>query len=404
VEDRYQSALDEARARKVPLFVDAWAPWCHTCLSLRRYVLADPALTPFADRFVWLSIDTERPENQPFLARFPVAAWPTLWFIDPATERPLLRWPGSLEVGELRQLLDDAQLAHQGALGQGDAAALLQAEQQAASGKIPEAIQSFHTILARAPEGWERRGRAADGLVTALHGEQRHEECAAAARTELPRAGRGTSAANVALYGLLCARKVGRREGTEEALRALEAVIEDRGRGLLPDDRSSLFEEALDTRKELGDQEGARRQAEAWLRYLEEQARQASDGEGRRVFDAHRMLAYLELGRLAEAQAMVEQSAREQPGDYNHPARLAKIHLTAGRVAEAEAAIDRSLTLAYGPRRLRLWDLKARIHEKQGDTAGARRALEQGVSEGEAMKLDGKQARPLEALRARLKR
>lgn len=31
VEDRYQSALDEARARKVPLFVDAWAPWCHTC-------------------------------------------------------------------------------------------------------------------------------------------------------------------------------------------------------------------------------------------------------------------------------------------------------------------------------------------------------------------------------------
>ncbi|MCU0657224.1 MAG: hypothetical protein MUF64_18775 [Polyangiaceae bacterium] len=101
---------------------------------------------------------------------------------------------------------------------------------------------------------------------------------------------------------------------------------------------------------------------------------------------------------------MVEQSAREQPGDYNHPARLAKIHLTAGRVAEAEAAIDRSLTLAYGPRRLRLWDLKARIHEKQGDTAGARRALEQGVSEGEAMKLDGKQARPLEALRARLKR
>ena len=33
IEDDYPRALAEARARAVPLFVDAWAPWCHTCLS-----------------------------------------------------------------------------------------------------------------------------------------------------------------------------------------------------------------------------------------------------------------------------------------------------------------------------------------------------------------------------------
>jgi thiol:disulfide interchange protein len=35
VEDDYARALAEARARHVPIFVDAWATWCHTCLSMR---------------------------------------------------------------------------------------------------------------------------------------------------------------------------------------------------------------------------------------------------------------------------------------------------------------------------------------------------------------------------------
>ncbi|MBV9949383.1 MAG: thioredoxin family protein, partial [Myxococcales bacterium] len=38
MEDDYPRALAEARARHLPLFVDAWAAWCHTCLSVRSYV------------------------------------------------------------------------------------------------------------------------------------------------------------------------------------------------------------------------------------------------------------------------------------------------------------------------------------------------------------------------------
>ena len=84
VRDDYARALAEAKRTGRPLFVDAWAPWCHSCLSMRSYVLADPSLAPLANDFVWLTIDTEKDDNAAFVARFSNRVWPTLWIIDPA--------------------------------------------------------------------------------------------------------------------------------------------------------------------------------------------------------------------------------------------------------------------------------------------------------------------------------
>jgi len=370
-EDDYGRALAEARRRGVPLFVDVWAPWCHTCLSLQAYVLSDPSMAPLADRFVWLSIDTEREKNKAFLDKFPIAAWPTLWVIDPKDERPATRWVGSLNLRELGDWLDDAAQAVRGGGGAEASAALLLAERAVAEGKEAEGVEKYRAALAAAGPGWPRRGRAVDGLVTALHGAKRHEECAETAKRE--GAGlAGTAAANVALYGLLCAKKLGDKAALAAATEALGRVARDEGQSMLADDRSSLFEELADAYRDQGDREGQRRAAADWSAFVDGQAGRAATPEARRVFDAHRMLAYLELGEHARALAMVEQSEREQPGDYNHAARAAKIHLEAGRPDEALKAIDRSLGLAYGPRRLRLFDLKARIFEKKGDAKQAR--------------------------------
>ena len=36
IEDDFAKALKTAKKDKKLLFVDAWAPWCHTCVAMRE--------------------------------------------------------------------------------------------------------------------------------------------------------------------------------------------------------------------------------------------------------------------------------------------------------------------------------------------------------------------------------
>jgi thiol-disulfide isomerase/thioredoxin len=380
IEDDYPRALAQARALGKPLFVDAWAPWCHTCLSMRSYVFPDEAMRPLAGDFVWLALDTERPESAPFLERFKMQVWPTLWVIDPKTEIPLLKWLGSATAKELVGLLKDVLLELRDGTGGGEALVLLLRGQQAsAASKREEAVREYRAALEAAPPHWNKRGPTVEALVAALSEGKLDAECAETALAEMPKLPPGTSLANVAIQGLDCARHspegTAAKGGAKLLARAVEQIALDESVPILADDRSGLFEAAVEAREEDLDEVGARALGARWADYLERQARAARDPAARAVFDAHRVLAYLALGDPGRSLPMLAESERDSPRDYNPPARMAKVYLELKRYDDGLAAIGRALALGYGPRKVRLLLLRADLLTAKGDEAGSRATL-----------------------------
>jgi thiol-disulfide isomerase/thioredoxin len=380
IEDDYPRALALAKSAGKPLFIDAWAPWCHTCLSMRSYVFTDERLRPMADRFVWLAVDTEKPESAPFLEHYPMQSWPTLWVVDAKTEHPALKWLGSATAPELAALLGDALGgAEAGTADAEAAAALLRGERASAAGNHDEAITQLRAALASAPPKWEKRGRADEALVSELWSDKRDADCAALADVEMAKIPPGTSLANVGLLGLECARRSpagsAPRMLAPRLQKAVEAIALDPSVPMLDDDRSGLFEEVVDDRNEDGDKAGAESLATSWAKMLDQKAAVATSPQARAVFDAHRVLAYVALGDPARALPMLMQSEAELPADYNPPARIARVDLQLHRYDDGLAAIGRALSKGYGPRKLKLYLLEADLLKAKGDAAGEKQVL-----------------------------
>ena len=379
IQDDYAHALSLARQRNVPIFVDAWAPWCHTCLSMHANVFTDRRLAPLADRFVWLAIDTEKPKNADFVARHPQQVWPTLTIIDPATETPILRWLGSATTEQLVALLADGERAAQGG-AEGADALLARADRLYAAGKEQQAAALLQDALARAPTDWPRRARAVESLLFTLRfgDAPDYATCAETAEAELQRLPRSASWANVAGLGLSCALKGDLPGKTPLEARAREALAPPRI-DMAADDLSSLYETVASARKAAGDEAGARALAAEWLDFLEAEAAAAPTPEARAVYDYHRMSASILLGEPERAIAPLLQSERDFPANYEPPSRLAAVYRALGRYDEAVAASDRALRLAYGPRKVRLLIERGDILLDKGDDKSARAAYDEAL-------------------------
>ena len=365
IEDDYGRALSEARARRVPLFIDAWATWCHTCLSMRSFVFSDPSLQALSDRFVWLALDTERPENAPAVTRLGVKVLPTLFVVDPASERTLVAHEGSLTATELARLLES---------------------DEAGAGGSPEATAA---------------------RVASLAESKRLAECVTAGADEAPRMPPGTALADVLRSAIGCATELPDQAPERARLPGLvaagERVVSDASQPILADDRSDLYDYLVDALRRLGRDDDAKRLAAAWATLLEDQAGHAATPATRAVFDAHRVLAYEALGNPERAIPMLEQSERDFPADYNPPARLGKVLLDLRRYDDAIAAVERALARAYGPRKLRLWSLEADAFVAKGDRDGARRTLQSALDFAASVPLTGAYPSLRDAMAERLR-
>lgn len=387
--DDYARAVAEARARNVPIFVESWAPWCHTCRSMRAYVFTDESLTSEAQRFVWFDLDTEKPQNAALKKRLSIVAIPTYFVIDPKDERVMLRWVGGATVAQLHQMLGDA-LAMRAPAASGADQAMERAERLYGEGKSADAAAAYRATLEAAPAGWPQYGRAVESELFALTDAQDFLGAADLARDALPKLRTTSSAANVASSGLNAAVALPANDSTrpqriEFFEKATREVLSDPTLRMAGDDRSGAYIALLDARHDVGDSTGAKRVAWEWATMLESAAARANTADERAVYDSHRLSAYLELGKPDKAIPMLIASEKALPNDYNPPARLAMAYQALGQYDEALAAADRALAKAYGPRKLRIYQTRADILNAQGNAAEARQTLEEALATAQGL-------------------
>lgn len=354
---------------------------------MRAYVLPDTRLQKLAGRFVRLDIDTEKPKNAAFVEKFPIDAWPTLLVIDPATEEVVLRWLGTANVAQVEKLMLDGERAVKATRGSAADAALTRADRLAGERDHPAAAIAYRTALEQGGSGWSGRDRAAESLVQALGMDHDAEGCAEAARKYAPAMKESAARARAAAQGLSCALSVEDGAKKQALVAALELVAKKAlaAKSVLADDRSWLYDVLASAREDAGDEAGARRLASEWLRFLEAEGKRAPSALARSAFDGPMISAAKRLGDVKRVLPRLEASARELPDEYVPPTNLAVAYLALERPADALAEADRALSLASGPRRIRVYALKAEALAKLDREDEARATLEKAVAEGEAM-------------------
>ncbi|MFO0616011.1 MAG: thioredoxin family protein [Polyangiaceae bacterium] len=383
VEDDYARAEAQAKAEGKLLFVDVWAPWCHTCLAMKHGVFDAPALGAHAASFVFASLDGDREENAAFVAAHPLRVWPTFFVVDPTSRGIVALYGGSLSLDELERFLDDAWVAHAGVGGPfaDEAKAIAEAHEAFAGKKYERAAELYTTASA---SEWPRRTEALLGAMYSMQSAKAFARCGSFGVQHLGDVRGASSQADFIAILRGCAEKatdIDARKSilstTLERLRALAAHFPE---GASVDDQADLLDMLADAEHDAGDDAAARRTHEARLALLEGAAKSAGSSEAARVFDYARMGSLLALDRGAEAETLFLGRVKEFPDSYEAWARLASTQHTLGKDKPALGSIDRAIELSYGPRKLRYMVLKAEIQTALGDLSGARATVEAEIA------------------------
>jgi tetratricopeptide (TPR) repeat protein len=395
---------------------------------MRAVVFTDPALASEAGRFVWLEVDTERPTSPPILQKYPLRALPTYFIVEPDSERIAIRWVGGATVPALKKILDDGDarvraawadpsLLTRGATsittadgkgGVGIATTapssgggsdpmsgvldefLARADRLYAAEEDSAAAVAYLTAIEMAPDDWPSYGRAVESALFSLSSTGETVKALELAQSAWPRLSRTASAATVAASGLDAAANLpegteGKNQRVAEFEAAARSVLDDSANPATGDDRSGIYITMIGAREALGDSLGAVALTREWAAFLDREAAAAKTPEARTVFDSHRLSAYLELKEPEKAVPFLLQSQKDFPDDYNPPARLAAAYKAMNDLPKALEANTRALELVYGPRSLRVLDVRAEIQLAMGDAAGARATLEKAIQTAEGM-------------------
>ncbi|MCA1829785.1 MAG: thioredoxin family protein, partial [Myxococcales bacterium] len=309
VDDDYPKALAMARAQHKPLFVDFWATWCHSCLSMQRYVLADPALKPLAVEVVWASIETETEKNKPVVEMYPLDGWPTFLLIDPDGEKVLGRFIGSGSVHDIRQFVQNGVRDYRGKTDPA-AAAQRDGDQARIRGDIKAAADAYAKSIALSKPNDPARPERLTLYVLALRRLRTPEatkKCVETGLHEIRNTGDSVPAADFAAYVNECADGLPKDDSDAQKLHAvaidrIREILAKKDAPLAADDRSDALANLSEMLDESHRHPEAVKAMEERAQILEQAAAAAPDATTASTFDPHRTDTYLYLKQPDKAE------------------------------------------------------------------------------------------------------
>jgi len=388
VRDDMAAALEQGKSEHKVVFVDAWAPWCHTCLSMHHYVFTDPSLTPLEERVVFAAIDTDRPENSEFVAAHRMSMWPTMFVLDPEDDTVIGLWPGAASAGEVRTFIEQAltvQDARRAKTLSEDSPtfSLVAARSALAAGDPKAAAEHFEKVVTAEGVREDQRGEALIGQLAAFRQTRRYKDCLQVGRDNLEVVTGVARPVDFALTVASCAEQISGLKQQKEirglVIARLRALVEKPHPEASIDDRADALSGLASVLEREGQRSAAKKLHEQRIALLEQAAAQAPSPEVAATYDYGRVVSYVALQRHDDAVAMLTARIAEFPDNYEPHARLASVLHKQEKWGPALTAVNRALELSYGPRRLRYLKLKAAIQAGQGDVSGQLGTLEAEV-------------------------
>jgi thioredoxin-like negative regulator of GroEL len=417
ISDDLPSALACAKLRKVPVVIDLWAPWCHTCLSMQSTVFTDASFKPDVDRFVFAALDTDKEVNAAAVAKYPPSAWPTFYVIGPDASTGqvgavLARFVGAASVAQFHAFLDAGIKAQQGGAAGADAH-LLGAERAIAVKDLATAQQELTAALAQAPADWSRRPDALTSLISTVQRRKDAAGCLDIAERSIDDTGNAAAATDFIVTAMSCAQEIQGEPGSlqraqsaarvkklrERAAARLTRLVANARAPLSIDDRSDALANLREILDALDRHAEAKAVAEKQRALLDDAAAKAPTPMAAMTYNWQRCDVYAYLGKPLDLVPALEKSARDLPHEYDPRSRLGWIYLMADKLPEAARWTDEALRMVYGPRKARVLGQRVEIAAKQHDKAAERRFRQETVQLWES--LPPGQASPEALARAR---
>ncbi|MBT8189969.1 MAG: thioredoxin family protein [Bacteroidia bacterium] len=82
-EGSWKEAVEQAKSQEKIVFIDAYATWCGPCKRMAKNVFTKSDVGDFFNKnFINLKLDMEKTDGLSFGQKYPVSAYPTLYFVD----------------------------------------------------------------------------------------------------------------------------------------------------------------------------------------------------------------------------------------------------------------------------------------------------------------------------------